>query len=145
MQDVMPARNPVRLEQPEAALRVVTLVQGAKTMPVILPLILAASHIVLVANQIPEFNINSGCQIAAAAAISPHGDLNACKRDELIARKKLGAEWNQYTSAQKARCVMLTQLGGDPSYVELRTCLEMAKITKSLPPASRMASSNWSG
>jgi len=114
-------------------------------MPMILPLVLAASHIVLVANQVPEFNINSGCQIAAAAAVSPNSNLDVCRHDEFTARKKLGAEWNKYTSAQKARCTMLTQLGGDPSYVELRTCLEIAKIAKSLPPASRMANRRWSG
>jgi len=34
---------------------------------------------------------------------------------------------------QRTRCVSLTGLGGSPSYVELLTCLEMAKAANDLP------------
>jgi len=115
-------------------------------MPVFLPVILTASHLVLAANRLPEFNIDSGCQIAAAAAVAPNRSLDVCKDEELTARAKLNDEWSQYTPGQKARCVSLTQLGGDPSYVELRSCLELAKIARSLPPEDRMMTDQrWSG
>jgi hypothetical protein len=124
--------------QPEAALRIIIVIQSRKkAMPVYLPVILVASHIVQAGNQLPKFNIDSGCQIVLAAALTPKSNLDACKRDELTARVKLIDEWSQYTPAQKARCVALTLLGGDPNYAELRTCLELAKIAKSLPPAAR--------
>jgi hypothetical protein len=110
-----------------------------KTMPAFLPIILAASHVALAANQLPQFNIDSGCQIVLAAALKPKSNLDACKRDELTARIKLIDEWSQYTPAQKVRCEALTRLGGDPSYIELRTCLELARIAKSLPPAAHTA------
>ena len=40
--------------------------------------------------------------------------------------------------AQQAHCVSLSKVGGSPSYVELLTCLEMAKAAKALPPGDRM-------
>jgi hypothetical protein len=51
----------------------------------------------------------------------------ACRRDEQEAQRKLQREWRQFTRAQRSSCVRLPGLGGDPSYVELLTCLEMAK------------------
>ena len=75
---------------------------------------------------------------AAEAAVAPNRDADVCKRDELSARGKLNDEWSQFTPAQKTRCVSLTGLGGSPSYVELLTCLELAKAAKELPPGDRM-------
>jgi hypothetical protein len=37
--------------------------------------------------------------------------------------------------------VRFSSLGGSPSYVELLTCLEMAKQAKELPEASKMRTS----
>ncbi len=113
-------------------------------MPMFLPAIIAASHIVLVADQIPKFDLESECQIVAAAAAPTNPDLNACKRDEATARGKLNEEWATYTPGQKSRCVSFEQLGGNPSYVELLTCLELAKAAKSLPPSDRTTGQGWS-
>ena len=96
-------------------------------MPALLPIILTASYVVLAADRVPELNIEPGCKAAAAAAVTPNRDASACKRDELGARDKLKQDWAKYTSGQKTRCVSLSKLGGFPSYVELLTCLEMAK------------------
>jgi hypothetical protein len=59
-------------------------------------------------------------------------------RRELTARDKLNDQWGQFTPAQQARCVSLSRLGGNPSYVELLTCLELAKAAKALPPGDHM-------
>jgi hypothetical protein len=107
-------------------------------MPALLPIILTASHLVLAADRMPEFNIDPTCRAAATAAISPNRNADSCKRDELTARDKLNQEWGQFTSAQQARCVSLSGQGGAPSYVELLTCLELAKESQSLPPGDRM-------
>ena len=107
-------------------------------MTAFLPIMLTASHIVLVADRVPEFNIDPACRAAATAAIAPNRDAEACKRDELIARGKLNDQWGQYAPAQQAHCVSLSKLGGSPSYVELLTCLELAKAAKALPPSDRM-------
>jgi hypothetical protein len=106
-------------------------------MPGFLPIILTASQIVLAANGVPELNIEPSCRVAEAA-VAPNRDADVCKRNELTARGKLNDEWGQFTPVQKTHCVLLTGLGGSPSYVELLTCLEMAKAAKELPPDDRM-------
>ncbi len=107
-------------------------------MAAFLPIMLTASHILLVADRVPEFNIDRGCQPAAKTAVAPNRDANACQRDESAARSKLNDQWGQFTSAQQTHCVTLSKLGGTPSYVELLTCLEMAKAADALPAGDRM-------
>jgi hypothetical protein len=109
-------------------------------MPTLLPIILTAAHIVLTANRIPEFNIEPSCRAVVKASVVPNRYADACKRDELTARDKLNDQWKQFTPAQRACCASLTELGGCPSYVELLTCLELAKVAKGLPPGDRMTS-----
>jgi hypothetical protein len=96
-------------------------------MPALLPIVLTASYVVLAADRVPELNVEPGCRAAIAAAVAPNRDVSACQRDELTARDKLKQDWTKYTSGEKTRCVGLSKLGGFPSYVELLTCLEMAK------------------
>lgn len=96
-------------------------------MPALLPILLTASYVVLAADRVPELNIEPACKAAFAAAATPTRDASACQRDELGARDKLKQDWAKYTSGQRTRCVDLSRLGGFPSYVELLTCLEMAK------------------
>jgi hypothetical protein len=95
-------------------------------MAALLPMILVASHVGLVADVVPNFNITPTCR----ADLSGNG---ACRRDEEDARRKLQQRWNQYSRAQRESCVDLSRLGGDPSYVELLTCLEMAQQVRKLP------------
>ena len=42
---------------------------------------------------------------------------------------------------QRTGCVRFSSLGSSPSYVQLLTCLEMAKQAKELPAASKMGPS----
>ena len=52
------------------------------------------------------------------------------------ARDKLAQDWGRYSAGQRAHCVRLSTLGGLPSYVELLTCLELAKAAAELPDDS---------
>jgi hypothetical protein len=100
-------------------------------MPAILPVILAASHLVLVSD-VPRLNVEPSCRAAAQAAIGQNRDTNACLRDENQARDTLQKEWSDYSGGERERCLRLSQLGGMPSYVELLTCLQMAKDLKGI-------------
>ena len=99
-------------------------------MPGLLTIILASSltssNVVLVADHVPDLDISPSCHAAAAAVIGNRNE-ESCKRDENDARGKLEQEWGQFSAAQQTHCVKLSTLGGPPSYVELLTCLEMAK------------------
>jgi hypothetical protein len=101
-----------------------------------LPIALTASHLVLAADSIPKFDPERTCRPAAAAAVLP-GDSAACERDERDARRKLEQDWARYNAAQKSQCAGFAALDPAPSYVELLTCLEMAKQAQELPPDSK--------
>jgi hypothetical protein len=105
---------------------------GVSTMPALLPIMLTVSHVALAADRVPALNIGPGCEASVAAAVTPGRDAGACKRDEFTARDKLKQEWPRFTAEEKSSCVAQTNLGGLPSYVELLTCLEMAKEASKL-------------
>jgi hypothetical protein len=109
-------------------------------MPALLPIILTASHVVLAADTVPKFDVERTCRPAAAAGILPGRDSSACQRDENDARSKFEQDWTQYTAAQRNQCAGFAGLDRAPSYVELLTCLEMAKQAKELPQESKMGS-----
>ncbi|HME28622.1 MAG TPA: hypothetical protein VKE53_01995 [Pseudolabrys sp.] len=107
-------------------------------MPALLPILFTASHVVLAADSVPKFDVERTCRPAAAAATLPGRDSSACQRDEQTARSRLESDWSQYTTAQRRHCTGFAALDRAPSYVELLTCLEMAKQVKELPEESKM-------
>jgi hypothetical protein len=106
-------------------------------MPALFPIILTATQILLAADSVPKFDVERTCRAAAAAGL-PGRDSAECQRDEQDARSKLEKDWSQYSAAQHGECDGLVTTGGAPSYVELLTCLEMAKQAKELPEDSKM-------
>ncbi len=100
-------------------------------MPAFLPIVVTGSLIVLAANQVPKLNYEPSCKAAAGSGIVDR-DLGACKHDEEAARDKLQEEWSKFTADQRSHCLQLSTLGGSPSYVELLTCLEMARDAQNL-------------
>lgn len=96
-------------------------------------LMLAGSQVAPAADEVPRFDIGPSCKAAATAAVTASRDENACKADENAALDKLKQDWGQYKSDQRGHCVRLSALGGSPSYVELLTCLELAKAASELP------------
>jgi hypothetical protein len=100
-------------------------------MPALLPIFLTGSIIVLAADQVPKLNYEPSCKAAATTGLAGR-DSSACKRDEEAARDKLQEEWGKFNAGQRRHCVQLSTLGGSPSYVELLTCLEMARDAENL-------------
>jgi len=107
----------------------------------LLLIILTASHIVLVADAVPKFNVDQTCHRAGEVSVSLGRSAGDCRRDEEDAHSKLQQDWAQYSPAQRTGCVRFSSLGSSPSYVELLTCLEMAKQAKELPEASKAVTS----
>ncbi|MFA6267242.1 MAG: hypothetical protein WC670_16180 [Pseudolabrys sp.] len=106
-------------------------------MPALLPAIIASSYLVLAANQIPQFDVEPSCRAAAQAATTLNRNAGNCIQDEHNARAKLDQQWGDFTASQQTHCLRLSALGGLPSYVELLTCLEMAKEAAAIPDATR--------
>jgi len=99
----------------------------------LLAVFLLSSQLVLAADPVPKFDAGRSCRSAGAAAVMGTRDTAACERDENNARAALEKEWSQVAPSDQAHCVRLVTLGGSPSYVELLTCLEMAKSANEHP------------
>jgi len=100
-------------------------------MAALFPIILIATQIVLVADSVPKFDVERTCRAAAVSGV-PGRDSTSCQRDEQDARSTLQQDWTQYSSIQRSRCTGLVATGGPPSYVELLTCLEMARDVRNM-------------
>jgi hypothetical protein len=92
-----------------------------------LPIVILASFpLTTVADSAPKFDIARECR----AEGGPKATLDRCVEDEAQARDQLQPEWTQFSARDKAVCMGETNGDGSPSYVELLTCLEMARDVK---------------
>ena len=78
------------------------------------------------AGGVPKFDIARECRSEGG----PQAVQDKCAEDETAARDQLQPLWIQLSAADKANCVKATSADGTPSYVELLTCLEMARDAK---------------
>jgi hypothetical protein len=116
------------------------------TMPLPLaPLFIASQLLITVADSVPQLNVRTSCSAANRGGGATQ-DMNNCLQEEQLARTQLVKDWGQYAAADRSGCVELSTMGGSPSYVELLTCLEMAKAAKESPAQlGARDSSNVSG
>ena len=77
-------------------------------------------------DQVTTFNINRNCSSEAAEGADIQATMAECVQDEVNAKKQLDEEWSKLESNLKRECVEESTIGGDQSYVELITCLEMS-------------------
>jgi hypothetical protein len=91
--------------------------------------------VVAQAEGLPHLEFASGCRDTARGDANV---LNFCMRDEQRARQKLATEWETFPHGDRTQCTALAKLGGGlQSYVELITCLEMAKAARALPKSAK--------
>ena len=98
----------------------------------------ASQLVVTVADEVPAFDAAPGCR--AAAQVAPEG-FNACMKDEQDARTQVASQWQTFIASDRATCTQNETTGGSPSYVELLTCLQMARDARALPADKREDSS----
>jgi hypothetical protein len=55
-----------------------------------------------------------------------------CVQSEQDVREQIKKEWSTFTTADKSHCVALAKTGGESSYTELITCMEMARDVRKL-------------
>lgn len=104
---------------------------------IVFPLFLA-SQLMLVADGVPQFDPMAGCPQAATEAML-NRTADACRTDEDTAKKTLADGWATFLAADRTTCEHMIRMGGQPSYVELLTCLELAQQTRSIHKASKDA------
>ena len=98
----------------------------------------AAQFVVAAADGVPNINYESGCRAAAAASASlgitvDNQSVGACMAEEKQAHDKLVQQWTQFPPNYRMHCEREAALGQMPSYVELQTCLQIARETRTLP------------
>lgn len=80
----------------------------------------------------PTLNIGPTCARPVSDALS-NTEPGQCERSEQEARNKLLVEWAKFRAADRRECLTLTHIGGFPSYVQLLTCLEVARDAREPP------------
>ena len=85
--------------------------------------ILATLSPIPVSDSVPQFDIARECHFEGG----PTSTFDRCSRDETAALSELKAEWAWSSGTDQKTCVAATTTGGFTSYVELLTCLEMAR------------------
>ena len=97
--------------------------------------VFAPSVAVAQAGGVPSLEFAQGCRNTASGDATI---LGRCMRDEQRAQQKLTAEWETFPHADRTQCTALAKLGNViQSYVELITCLEMAKDASALPKSAK--------
>jgi hypothetical protein len=75
------------------------------------------------ADRVPTFDIAKNCTAEVAGGANT---AEACKKDETTAKDELVKRWSQFSAADRKSCVGESSIGGEESYVELLSCLEMS-------------------
>ena len=82
--------------------------------------------LVAAADQPPTLNIARTC-LGADRDLSATTKPGQCERIEEEARNTLASEWSNFSAGDRRDCVAITKIGGVPSYVQVLTCLEIAR------------------
>jgi hypothetical protein len=87
----------------------------------------------LSAEELPTFDVAKSCR-TDTQAYSAGSNATACLADEKKAQETLVSQWTLFAPEDRTRCLrMVGDIAGSQSYVELLTCLELAKDVKALP------------
>jgi hypothetical protein len=110
-------------------------------------LALSAQFLLPVADSVPNLNVEPVCQGIAQQGGSSYHDTAVgkekqnCIQGEAEVRQELVKRWSTFSAADKAHCINESEMGGDSSYTELLTCLEMARDVRELASESGTPSS----
>ena len=74
---------------------------------------------------LPKFDYARTCRDTPPVAMDQKTTFKQCMADEESARGELPVAWAHASASARQQCSAMTQMGGQPSYVELLTCLEM--------------------
>jgi hypothetical protein len=99
---------------------------------------LGFSLLISVADSVPNFDVGPSCRGGAASGAAMRKDVQGCINEEHEARDKLRGEWSGFPAADRARCSSMTNTGGPPSYIELVTCLELARDARKIPDEEKL-------
>ena len=89
--------------------------------------ILATLSPIAVSDTVPKFDIVRECGFEGETTVN----FSQCSKNGVAALAQLKTLWTQFVGADKSTCIPEATIGGFASYVELLTCLEMARDVRS--------------
>jgi hypothetical protein len=95
-------------------------------------------------DELPVLNVLPLCRGITSQGAAPlqAGDrsvtLKQCLDAEQADRETMKSEWSTFSAPDKKHCIAEATMGGESSYTELVTCLEMARDVRKLrmPPVN---------
>jgi hypothetical protein len=88
------------------------------------------------ADQYPTLNVAPLCHGITEQSDLQEGFRNVtfdeCMKDEQEDRQTMIKEWPTFSTGDRTHCIAEATMGGESSYTELITCLEMARDVKTL-------------
>ena len=106
----------------------------------ILPKVLAlgAQLLIPIVDSVPTLNVEQVCTgIAQQGGVTFHDSATAqekkdCLDSEQAIRDELAKQWSSFNGDDKIHCTNESRMGGESSYTELLTCLEMARDVRTM-------------
>ncbi len=99
-------------------------------------------------DDVPKLNVEQVCEgIAKQGGVTFHDPAIAqekknCLDSEQAIRDELVKQWAGFSPADKTHCVNESVMGGESSYTELLTCLEMARDVRAMRAEQEGAANN---
>ena len=86
-----------------------------------------------IADEVPKFDVKKSCH-ADVQAYRGADSTAGCLADEKKAMDQVVSQWTQFGPESRTKCTeQVNDIAGTQSYVELLTCLQIAKAVKTLP------------
>jgi hypothetical protein len=101
-------------------------------------LVLGAQLVMAIADSVPDLNVEQVCDgIAKQGGVTFRDPAIAqekknCIDSEQVIRAEIAKQWSTFSPADKTSCVNESRMGGESSYTELLTCLEMARDVRTM-------------
>jgi hypothetical protein len=101
-------------------------------------LLVGVSLVVPIVDKVPSLDVEQICEGIAQQGGVSFRDSNIavekknCLDGERAIRDQLVKQWSGFSAADKAACTDEATMGGESSYTELLTCLEMARDVRTL-------------
>ena len=116
------------------------------------PALMLGAHLLLpISDSVPKLNVEQVCQgIAQQGGVSFHDtdvaeEKKNCLDSEQAIRDELVKQWSSFASDDKTHCTNESTMGGESSYTELLTCLEMARDVRAMRTEANTAATPGSG
>ena len=87
-------------------------------------------------DDVPTLDVNPVCHGIATQGELEEGlrqtSFQQCVQSEQATRDEIKKAWSSFSASDKSHCVALAKTGGESSYTELLTCMEMARDVRKL-------------